>query len=377
MAQLHYDLVVVGAGPAGSSAARAAAERGLSVLLLDRRAEIGRPVQCAECVHPLILRWVPVPPDCIAFRTARLRTFLPGGQSLAMAAPAFILQRALFDQHLAALAVQAGADLWLQTTAVRPAPGGIIVRRGRGEEEVSATVIVGADGPRSTVGTWIGRRNSQLLAAAQVELVVASAAPETEVYFAPAYRGGYGWYFPKGLTANVGVGLGGPGATLAAAARALEHLLARLRAAGRISGAQTVARTAGFVPVGGLLQPWAGNVLLAGDAAGAVHPLTGAGILFAVISGQEAGAATAGAVRGDAAVFAAYERRCRALFGAAIERGLQARRRLAEGWTDDPAVLDRLLRENWIACEGYGHPQAAGEQGPAGGDEEVGVKGIV
>lgn len=355
MARLRYDVVVVGAGPAGSMAARTAAERGLAVLLLDRRAEVGCPVQCAEYVPRLIRQHVSLPAVCIAQATRTMRTHLPGGESHVLAAPGFILRRALFDRHLAIEAVRAGADLWLRSTAVGRSPHGLVVRGPQGEQEVAATVIVGADGARSTVGRWIGQERGELMAAAQVELVSEVPSSETEVYFAPEYRQGYAWFFPKGATANVGVGLAGGEATMADARAALELFLSRLLAVGKIKGIRAVAHTGGWVPAGGLLKGREGNVLLAGDAAGCVHPLTGAGILFAVISGRLAGVTAAEAVQaGNLTPLTAYERRCREILGPAIERGLAARRRLAEGWSDDAAALERLLRANWIGFEGYG-----------------------
>lgn len=348
-----YDVAVVGAGPAGSAAARAAAARGLRVLLVERRAEIGRPVQCAEYVPQLILREASLPAACVAQRIARLRTYLPDGESCLMAAPGLILERALFDKHLAIEATRAGADILLRTTAIARTARGLAVRKGGHEREIEATVIIGADGPASTVGRWIGQRHGELIAAAQYAWAAEGTAPETEVYFAPEYVGGYAWLFPKGATVNVGVGLVGSARD---AARALEGFVERLQAAGRLRPARAVAYTAGRIPAGGLLRGGQGNILLAGDAGGAVHPLTGAGILFALISGRLAGEAAAEAVQaGDLERLAAYEQRRDEAMGAVIARGLASRRRLWAAGTSDPGALSRLVRQNWIAFAGYGH----------------------
>ncbi len=347
-----YDVVVVGAGPAGSMAARAAAARGLRVLLVDRRAEIGQPVQCAGYVPRLIRRLVPLPAACVAQETPALCTFLPGGRSIRLAAPGLVLHRARLDKHLAVEAVRAGADILMRTAALAHTPRGILACSREGEREIAAAVIVGADGPRSTVGRWIGQRNAHCLVAAQCELVTDSPVGETEVYLAPEYVQGYAWYFPKGPTAIVGAGLAGePGD----AARALASFLYRLQEVGRVRQMQVLARAGGVIPVGGLLKGWEGNIVLAGAAAGCVHPMTGAGILFALISGQLAGEAAALAVRtGRLEALADYERRREEAMGAVIAHGLAARRRLAAGWTADAGALERLLEETWIAGEGYG-----------------------
>lgn len=363
MAGLRYDVIVIGAGPAGSSAARAAARRGLSVLLVDKRAEVGRPVQCAEYVSRLILQEVPVPRACVAHGTTHLRTHLPSGREHVMAAPGFILHRALFDKHLAIEAARAGADVMLRTTALERTDGGVVVRTARREQEIEAGVVIGADGAHSTVGRWIGQRNIDFVAAAQCELVMNAAAPETEVYFAPEYVGGYAWLFPKRLTANVGVGVHSA-VGVSGASTALERFLDRLKAAGRLQNINAVAYTSGFVPVGGLLKGWEENILLAGDAAGCVHPVTGAGILFALISGRLAGETAAEALRGgNLELLSAYQRRCNERLGGPIARGLASRRRLVEGWSADGAELEELLQQNWVAFESYGHDEARRSNG--------------
>lgn len=364
MANLQYDAVVVGAGPAGSAAARALAERGFATLIVDRRAEIGRPVQCAEYVPKLIMKEVLVPRSCVAHSTGALRTHLPSGQQHVLAAPGFVLNRAMFDKHLATEAVRAGADIMVRTTAVERTACGLVIRLRQEEREVSARIIVGADGVHSSVGHWIDQRNASFIAAAQCELVIDEASSETEVYFAPEYKAGYAWFFPKGQTANVGVGIDGE-AGAPRAAEALELFLERLRKAGRIKRANPVAYTAGFVPVGGLTKGWTDNILLAGDAAGCVHPVTGAGILFALISGRIAGEVAAEALRAsDLGLLAEYQRRRDEVIGGPIARGLASRERLCAGWTSDVTALESLLLSNWVAFEGYGED---GTRRPNGG----------
>jgi digeranylgeranylglycerophospholipid reductase len=349
-----YDLVVVGAGPAGSAAAWAAAERGLTVLMVERRAEVGRPVQCAEFAPRLIGRLVSLPPACVAQRIDGLRTILPGGETHLMAAPGYVLNRALFDKHLAVRAVQAGAEIALGTAAVARSEHGIVVRQGAREWEIGARFIVGADGPGSAVGGWIGQRNTRFIAAAEVELVLPKQAAETEVYFAPAYAGGYAWLFPKGDTANAGAALASEFGGMAEAKAALQAFLAHLQASGRIRRVQVVMQTGGLAPVGGLLPGHDGNILLAGDATGSVHPVTGAGILFALQTGRLAGETAARAVQaGDLGLLAEYPRLRDKAIGPSIARGLAARERMLARWTDDVTALDGVIRRNWVAFAEY------------------------
>ncbi len=344
------DVLVVGAGPAGSTAARTAAEAGLHVLMVEKRPVVGLPVQCAEYVPAQILGHVDLPERCIAQRIRTLRTHLPDGHAVETPAAGYVLDRALFDQALCIAAIQAGAKLWTRTRAVERTGPSVLVRRVGELVEVTPRVLIGADGPRSTVGRWIGQTNPALLDAHQVEVVLPNPQDYTQVYFDPAYPGGYGWRFPKGATANVGVGvnpaLGGD------SKRALQHLLARLE----VPPDTIIAHTAGPVPASGTIARLrVDNVLLAGDAAGHTHPITGAGILSAVISGQLAGQAATHAIQeGDTTVLDDYEREWNAFMGGPLRHALEKRRAMEAGWSDDPSALSDVLRETWIAFKTYG-----------------------
>jgi flavin-dependent dehydrogenase len=106
-----FDVLVVGAGPAGSCAARAAALAGARVILVERRRQVGFPVQCAEFVPWQLGHQVPIPARCIAQTIGQMRTFLPDGTVVDKQAAGYVLDRALWDRYLAVLACQAGAEL--------------------------------------------------------------------------------------------------------------------------------------------------------------------------------------------------------------------------------------------------------------------------
>src|SRR5512136_1776520 len=113
-----YDIVIVGAGPAGSSAAKAAAERGANVLLIDRRQRVGVPVQCAEFVPQWILRHAHFSPTCILQTIDLMITHLPDGTSYEMKSPGYMLDRSLFDKDLVASAILSGAKISIETRAI-------------------------------------------------------------------------------------------------------------------------------------------------------------------------------------------------------------------------------------------------------------------
>jgi digeranylgeranylglycerophospholipid reductase len=346
----HVDVLVVGAGPAGSIAARVAAGAGLSVLLVERRPCIGIPVQCAEYVPAQIVQYAPLPKRCIAQRIRTMRTLLPDGTMEETPAAGYVIDRALFDKALAVAAHRVGARVWTTARAIERTDRGVLVRRGGRTVEVEADVIVGADGPRSTVGRWVGHENAAYIHARQVEVVLPSPRPSTEIYFDPFYRGGYGWLFPKGDRANVGVGvrreMGGE------LREALDHLLERLE----IGRDAILGRTGGLVPAGGeVAHLRAGNVLLVGDAAGHTHPITGAGVASAVIGATLAGEAIVQSIKaGENEALAGYEDEWASFMRGPLRHALEKRRYLDEHWSDDPGQLSALLRETWIAFKAYG-----------------------
>ncbi len=297
-------MLIIGAGPGGSTAARVAAAEGLRVLLVEQRPIVGLPVQCAEYVPMQIVAYANLPERCTRARIRTLRTHLPDGEVVETPSAGYVLDRALFDKALTIAACRAGAEVQTGTRAVERTERGVLVRRGSRTTEVECRVIIGAGGPRSTVGRWIGQTNAEFIDAVQVEVILPAPQESTQVYFDPTYRGGYGWLFPKGETANVGVGVsremgGDP-------RQALNHLLERLE----IAPGAILGRTAGPVPSGGTVAHLrVGNALLVGDAAGHTHPITGAGIFSAVVGGTLAGQAAARALKtGDFAALGEYER---------------------------------------------------------------------
>ncbi|MEE9616162.1 MAG: NAD(P)/FAD-dependent oxidoreductase [Anaerolineae bacterium] len=346
----RVDVLIIGAGPGGSTAARVAAAEGLRVLLVENRPVVGLPVQCAEYVPAQIVGHVSLPERCIAQRIRALRTHLPDGEVVETPSAGYVLDRALFDKALAIAACRAGAEVWTATRAVERTERGVLAQQGGSIIEIECHAIIGADGPRSTVGRWIGQVNAEFLDASQVEVVLPALQECTHVYFDPAYQGGYGWLFPKGETANVGVGvsrrLGGD------PQNALAHLLERLE----IAPGAIVGRTAGLVPSGGTVAHLrVGKVLLVGDAAGHTHPITGAGIFSAVVGGALAGQAVARAIKdGDLITLDEYERGWASFMGGPLRHALNKRRILDRHWSDDPTTLSDIIRETWIAFKEYG-----------------------
>ncbi|MEA3377852.1 MAG: NAD(P)/FAD-dependent oxidoreductase [Chloroflexota bacterium] len=354
------DVVVVGAGPAGCSAALAAARAGARALILEKRREIGRPVQCAEYVPRQLRRHVPWSSDWVAQKIGLMRTHLPDGNVVETPAAGYVIHRDLFDQGLADAARRAGAEVMLETQAVERTDDGLIARQGLDTFEIGARVIVGADGPRSTVGGWIRQvdqprgiaipQGQRVLLAAQCRVHLREPMEATRVYFDPFYVGGYGWLFPKGELANVGVGVSSDkGPSLQ---EALRHLFDRLE----IRPSAVIGHSGGLIPCGGPPRHTRRrNVILVGDAAGQTHPITGAGVAHACLCGQMAGRAAAkAALSGDTGALEEYEREWRDYLGGVLAHAAAKRRFLERSWKQDPAALSALLRQTWVAFPAYG-----------------------
>ncbi len=116
MKEEAYDVVVVGAGPAGSMTAKTAAERGLDVLLIERNPVIGVPVKCAEGVSREVERFVDIDPRCICTTFKGNITYGPDGTQVILSVAdeevtGYVLDRQFFDKFLALEAARAGAEL--------------------------------------------------------------------------------------------------------------------------------------------------------------------------------------------------------------------------------------------------------------------------
>lgn len=349
---LKYDLVIIGAGPAGTTAARVASEKGIRTLIIEKKACIGSPVQCAEHIPKLLMQQVNFNSRCITQEVGMMITYMPGGDVVETKAPGYIIDRSLFDKGLALDAISNGADLMIKTIALSRNKTGLIARTGNKEICIEAKVIIGADGPNSTVGGWINRKNKEFVSAAQCEVLLNKPIEATCIYFCMEYMGGYGWLFPKGRTANVGVGINNKIGRIKLST-CLKHLLDRLQKEEKIKDKSAVAYTAGLIPVGGYLDTSPHeNILIIGDAAGQTDPITGAGISQAISCGKIAGEVVAKAIQEkDLSLLGEYEKRWKGLFQRSLDNAHQKRKLLDNHWKDDQ--LDQILRKTWVGFDGY------------------------
>jgi digeranylgeranylglycerophospholipid reductase len=355
LARRKYDLVVVGAGPAGSTAARVAAELGLAVLLVEKRQEIGSPVRCAEGINEeMLLSFIEPQESWIAARVNKAQvTSVSTGESRSYAAQdvGYVLERRVFDRALAEKAVAAGAKVMVKTTVERlmterGAVKGVVAKNGKNRFEIEAPLVIGADGVESRIGRWAGLdttlRSEDCLACAQFTLAGVDIDPECCYYFlgAELAPGGYAWVFPKGQDrANVGVGVQADLAVLPA----LEYLHRFISQQPWLEQGSPVTLVAGNVPVGVPAVDFvADGVMLAGDAARQADPLTGGGIANAMLAGQAAGETAAQAAdRGlsSKGCLQHYEQLWAEARGAKMERNYRLKKRFSAEERSSPSFF--------------------------------------
>jgi digeranylgeranylglycerophospholipid reductase len=304
-----YDVIIVGAGPAGSLAAKFAAKGGVSTLLLEKHPVIGYPVCCAEAISTTgLTNVVEADPRWICSGIERVKIFGPKNSCAKIYHPkaGYVLERRIFDRAMAEQAAIAGADVKVGVDVInliRRENGqltGVIANNNGNQIEIEAKVIIAADGVESQMAHLAGLESilkpkymhssyQYLIGGIQIE-------PEAiEFYFGnETVPGGYIWVFCKGsTTANVGLAISPVKSPDKKAIDYLDEFVAR-----RFGSCQIIERMTGGVPTYMEDLPlYKDNLLLCGDAARVIDSLTGAGIANALLSGKIAGQTAARMVK--------------------------------------------------------------------------------
>ena len=335
---MEVDVLIVGAGPAGSTTARFCAGDGADVLMIDRRREIGQPVQCGELLPHVdemytmfprsehLEELFTVPSHLVQGESDHVDLVSPGGRTYRCDFKSHTLDRRSFDKHLAKLAVDAGARLETGTSFLGLRDGVAQTTLG----PVRAKVVVGADGPNSRTARSAGLRNPALRYPAVTCQAKGAFDPAVKMFFGSVAPGGYAWTIPKRGGANVGLGFD-PKVFEGSPREAFELFVAGLDCTcGEV--------TMGIVPMSGPVPSTVrGNVLLVGDAAGQTMATNGGGIPTAMIAGRIAGRTIREHIAGSCGL-GEYEARWRRVLLEPLELSVRTRR-----LADMVFVSDRLL----------------------------------
>ncbi len=296
----QYDIIVVGAGPSGSTFARVAATGGLSVLLLEKKKEIGIPVRCGEGVIESELRLFHEPrSEWIVTTIDKFCFVAPNGKSINVKfkEKGLILDRKVFDNDLVKYAKEEGA-----TIITNAYVNGLLFKGDRavgikcvcdGESfEIRSKIVVGADGVESRIGGFAGidtKLNINSIDSAYQKTISGIEVDENTCTFYVSNElapGGYIWIFPKSkYSANIGIGISGKASINGGSSKyRLDKFINS-----KYTNHKVESIAVGGIPLSKPINKmFSDSVMLVGDAARTVNPLSGGGIILGMKSAVQA-----------------------------------------------------------------------------------------
>lgn len=351
---MKWDVTIVGAGPAGCYLGKLLAQEGLEVAIVEEHGEIGDPVCCAGIVGVRGLKELGIKPGkWVLERLKRTVIFPPSGEPVEIGRgklEAVVVDRAEFDRALGTEAAEAGANFLLKTRCVGVKLGKeqTLLLEGASGGELKTRLVVGADGPASVVARGAGlSKPGGETRCAQVECLTNVRHDTAEIYlgrkFAPGF---FGWAVRAGETSRIGLGATEGNPAMLLRSFLMDHpVISR-----KFSESRILSSCAAPIPAPFSSKVYSDGVLLVGDAAGHVKPLTGGGIYMGLSCARIAAPVVAEALRKEPSKKAlqAYERGIKKKFGMEVELGLRARRAFCQMSDDDLNVMVGLLRDEEV-----------------------------
>jgi digeranylgeranylglycerophospholipid reductase len=340
---LMYDVIVIGAGPAGAVTARIVSSAGFRVLLLEKNETSRSP--CAGYIGNSI-NLEPLDDDITQSGIMKMRVYFPDMKFHDFQLNGFVVDRHFFDMELVRRSKASGAEVRWGSPVSEIISGDVKFR----DVKASGKIIVGADGVFSKTASFMGMEKQRFAVCAQYHLREIHPLSQTcEIFFNAEYApGGYIWIYPTGKdSAKVGVGLTGFNPRIY-----LDKFIESSDVSGRLKGTKTEYIT-GALPIGGLRERLvSGNILLVGDSAGMADPITGAGIHNAILAGEVAGKTIIEALeKDDLELLSNYGTRIRRLLGKPIGRALEKRIKMETYSSNE--LLQEHLPELWVTFKKY------------------------
>ena len=305
----NYDVIIVGGGPSGSMASIEIAKAGFSVCILEKDRDIGMPVRCGEAIgnHGLTQFFKPKK-EWIATEIKAAELIAPNGKNIKVPfvnETGFILNRRIFDYDLSRYAANAGAEVYTKAYVkgihkINGHISGVILDYLGEEKIIKSNIVIGADGLTSRVGRWAGLktqvRMKDMESAVQYSVSNIDLKNNKMIMYVGKKHapGGYLWVFPKGdRFANIGIGISGKYSKHKSAKRYLDEFMAS-----EYPHAAILTTMCGGVPCAKpMKRPIADGLMLVGDAAHQINPMTGGGIVSGMKAGWIAGQVAADAVK--------------------------------------------------------------------------------
>jgi digeranylgeranylglycerophospholipid reductase len=312
-----YDVIVIGAGPAGSAAASECARSGLSTLCIEEHGTIGYPVQCAGLLSNAAFAECRVSDRPVLTRVSGARVVSGlGGEILidAKIQKAVVADRGSLDREMAESAANAGAEFLLKTAAYGVRGTTLLTRGTNGHAEIPFRLLIAADGPRSTIARiYKMSRAKTYLAGIQVDLPHECDPRFVEIY-PDASPDFFGWMIPTGK-GRVRIGLCGQ-----------SEVPERFEALVKKYGAKVMHHVTGTLPLGLMPRTYGRRTLFVGDAAGFAKPTSGGGVYTGIRSARHAAVIASICCENDTftdAALAAYEDRWKADMGRELDLGFR------------------------------------------------------
>jgi digeranylgeranylglycerophospholipid reductase len=326
----HYDVAVIGSGPAGSMAAKYAAKAQASVVILEEHNSIGWPVECAGLLGNQAMEESELPMGKFVIRGLKGAKVCSQNASVSFKArsyKAWVVDRKLFDRALALDAVRRGAELRLNSSVMGvQKKNDINILAIRNGDNISADVVISAEGVRAKIARRAGIEPVQkILSGAQVEAPFSIDDPEkVELYFGH-FTGLFAWVIPTlDETARIGLCAKDNGCTYLRAFLQKDFIRKRLLGA-------PVALVVGGLPLGPPASTVADGFIAVGDASGQVKPTSGGGIYPGLVCAKIAGGVAAAASQeGDCSAkrLGEYDERWKAMLGRELEIGMRVNKLL-------------------------------------------------
>ncbi len=308
MIDKSYDVIIVGAGPAGLSSAKSCIENGLKTLLVEEHPAIGAPVQCGEALARFVFEDLGMKPEGNEIKKIKIFSQNKKKAEIIFPEPSMflVIERKKFEKQLAVKTANLGVNIITKTKAVDVIKEngfvkGVVLERFGGKMVVNSKIIIAADGPVSGIarkaGLKIYSEPKRFDSCAQFQMANIKIEKNiAEMYFGNFAPGGYVWIFPKSEGfANIGIGINGGEGN-----KALDYLRDFIEKDERLKNGSIIEMNVGVVPVGGVIKKMVANSLIVvGDAARMVNPLTGGGMRFAFRAGEFAGKVASDAVKNN------------------------------------------------------------------------------
>jgi digeranylgeranylglycerophospholipid reductase len=361
--KMNYDVVVVGGRLAGSTSSLFASKGGLDVLMIEKRQEIGTPVQCAEATTKETFNVLEMKPNKRYLRTEieGVEFYAPNGKYFRVKGnnmygfmEGYVLERKIFDKDLAIESAKAGTDIMVKTVVKElliedGQVCGVIAKHLGKTFEIKSDIVIAADGIESNIAKMAGlktvNKTEDIASCAQYEMVGLDIDPNyLQIHHGQEIApGGYLWMFPKGDgVANVGLGVVNSKET---AYYYLNRFIKKL-------DATPVELNIGGVPLSGPMEKtFSSGLMVVGDAAGQVDPMNGAGIQNTVTSGRIAGEVAVEAIENEdtsSNYLKKYEDRWKSAIGETLKTSLKYQKLFQNLKDEDFNILAEFLENKDI-----------------------------